>query len=412
MFLSYDGMTDPLGQSQVIPYLAGLSALGYHIHLISFEKKERFSEGKGAIEDLLKKSNIHWHPALYTKKPPVLSTLKDVRTMKKMAGKIIKEHQIGLVHCRSDIAALAGLWAKENFACRMIYDMRGFYADERVDGKIWNLKNPIYYAVYKFFKKKEFQFIREADFSVSLTENGKREILSRPEFQDKPPSIKVIPCCADLQHFSIENVNKEAAEKWREKLGIQSHEFVLLYLGSLGTWYMVKEMLHFFSRLLLVKPDAKFLILSTDDETIVRRHLDEFSISPKQIIVRSAARKDVPDLLSIAHFSLFFILPVYSKKASSPTKLAELMALAVPVVCNSGVGDVDEIVHKANAGVVLKEMNNETFDFGVKQMLAYQKNETKLRQAAIDYGSLAIGVKRYQEIYQLLLGDPSPAKQE
>jgi len=404
LFLSYDGMTDPLGQSQVIPYLAGLSKAGYAIHLISFEKKERFTEGKAGIETLLNNANIVWHPAFYTKKPPVLSTIKDVWTMKKMAGKVIRDNNIGLVHCRSANTALVGLWAKENFACRMIYDMRGFYADERVDGKIWNLKNPVFLAVFKFFKRKELEFIREADYSVSLTENGKLEILSWESFKDKSPLIKVIPCCADLDHFSKDNYSQADVLLWRKKLGLQEEDFVLVYLGSLGTWYMVKEMLQYFSRLLLVKPAAKLLMITTDDARLVKEHLASLSIPEKQVVITAAKRNEVPALLSIADFSLFFILPVYSKKASSPTKLAELMALSVPVVCNAGVGDVDRIVEQSQAGIVLHAFDNGSYDAAIQQMLNYRKDATKLREAAIEYASLETGVKRYREIYQLLLG--------
>ena len=43
LYLSYDGLTDPLGQSQILPYLAGLSEAGYTITIISFEKPDRFS---------------------------------------------------------------------------------------------------------------------------------------------------------------------------------------------------------------------------------------------------------------------------------------------------------------------------------------------------------------------------------
>ena len=43
LYLSYDGMTDPLGQAQVIPYLQELSSKHGHTYtLISFEKKERY----------------------------------------------------------------------------------------------------------------------------------------------------------------------------------------------------------------------------------------------------------------------------------------------------------------------------------------------------------------------------------
>ena len=41
LYLSYDGMSDPLGQSQVLPYLAGLTRRGHRITLVSFEKNSR-----------------------------------------------------------------------------------------------------------------------------------------------------------------------------------------------------------------------------------------------------------------------------------------------------------------------------------------------------------------------------------
>ncbi len=42
LYVSYDGMTDPLGQSQVLPYIEGLSKYGYQYTLISCEKKRIF----------------------------------------------------------------------------------------------------------------------------------------------------------------------------------------------------------------------------------------------------------------------------------------------------------------------------------------------------------------------------------
>jgi len=55
LYISYDGMTDPLGQSQVIPYLAGLSKRNYSFTLISCEKKENYTANKEKIAQLLKR---------------------------------------------------------------------------------------------------------------------------------------------------------------------------------------------------------------------------------------------------------------------------------------------------------------------------------------------------------------------
>ena len=41
LYVSYDGVLDPLGSSQVVPYVAGLAGHGFSPTLISFEKPER-----------------------------------------------------------------------------------------------------------------------------------------------------------------------------------------------------------------------------------------------------------------------------------------------------------------------------------------------------------------------------------
>ena len=56
-----------------------------------------------------------------------------------------------MVHCRSYISAMVTNSMKKNLEYSFLFDMRGFWADERVDGKIWNLNNPIYKIVYQLF---------------------------------------------------------------------------------------------------------------------------------------------------------------------------------------------------------------------------------------------------------------------
>ena len=39
LYISYDGLTDPLGQSQILPYLQHLAKESYQFTILSFEKK-------------------------------------------------------------------------------------------------------------------------------------------------------------------------------------------------------------------------------------------------------------------------------------------------------------------------------------------------------------------------------------
>ena len=116
LYISYDGLTDPLGQSQVLPYLMNLAKQNYEIHILSTEKKENFLKNKSIIKELCDNSNIKWDWITYTKRPPILSTLKDVRALTKKAVALHKELNFDIVHCRSYISALVGLKMKRRYS--------------------------------------------------------------------------------------------------------------------------------------------------------------------------------------------------------------------------------------------------------------------------------------------------------
>lgn len=402
LYLSYDGMTDPLGQSQVIPYIEGLSKLGYKFTLISFEKPDRFEKFSTEISERLKRSNIDWVPLSYTKKPPVLSTVYDLWRMEKKAFALHAEKTFSIVHCRSYISAFVGLAMKKKFDTKFLFDMRGFYADERVDGKIWNLKNPLYNSIFKFFKQKEKDFLSQADYTISLTEAGKKILQARNEIPNQPIPIQVIPCCADLDLFSPNSVDEKLKTELRKKFQLTGNEFVLSYLGSIGTWYMLDEMLDFFKRLLEKKPDAKFLFITNESvENILGKAMQK-NVPANAFLISPAKHKEVPTFLSLSNWNLFFILPVFSKQASSPTKQGEIMGMGIPYVCNTGVGDVDEIVAATGSGLIVNDFTLNDYDRVIAQMLKRNANENEITNGAEKYYSLQQGVEKYFSVYHQL----------
>tara|TARA_Y100000991_G_scaffold59417_2_gene43655 strand:- start:14074 stop:15318 length:1245 start_codon:yes stop_codon:yes gene_type:complete len=386
LYLSYDGMTDPLGQSQVLPYIIGLTKAGYSFHLVSFEKPDRYSENRHTIEDICKENNIDWHPLMYTKRPPLFSTIWDVLKMRRISNQINNTHGLSLIHCRSYISALIGLSFKRKKGIPFLFDMRGFWADERVDGGLWNLDNPLYKLVYNFFKKKEQSFLLYSNHSVSLTHAGKVDIIQREGYAHLASKISVIPCCADLKLFKpYQRDNHE--------------QFTIGYLGSLGTWYMLDEMLLFFKQLLYSKPTAIFHFLTKDDPNLIFNKARELSIEKERFIVEESTRADLPFRTRNWDYSIFFILPSYSKKSSSPTKQGELMGLGIPIICNKGVGDVDAVVEKFDSGIAI-DIDK---DFDIEACLNKVYNEENIVNGARDYFSLEQGVKDYLGIYEKII---------
>lgn len=387
LYLSYDGMTDPLGQSQVLPYLIGLSQLGHQITLLSTEKKENFAARYQLIKALTEQHQIDWQYIFYTKRPPVLSTLLDLRKLSNKASQLYQQKQYDVVHCRSYLAALLGKRLKKKYGLKFIFDMRGFWADERIDGGLWNLKNPVFKQIYHFFKKQERSFLQEADQTISLTHLAKQEIESWQLAHLAP--IQVIPCCVDLDLFSPQNHTQKT--------------HTLSYLGSVGTWYMLPEMLRFFKHLLQHKPDANFLFITPDPPGLILEEAVRWGISPSKLTIRRAERKEVPKLIAQSEVAIFFIKPLYSKKASSATKMGEILAMGVPIITNAGVGDHSYLFEKYNLGLLLPDFEEATFE---KTLASFDKlrqiDPQILRQAAEAYFSLEEGVARYAKVYQAI----------
>lgn len=399
LYLSYDGMTDPLGQSQVLPYLKELVKKGHTIHLVSFEKKEIFEKNKSSIAVYCENHGITWHPQNYTKKPPLLSTAKDVRQMRRIALTLHAEHQFQIVHCRSYMSAMVGLYLKRKKGVSFLFDMRGFWADERIEGGIWKLSNPVFKIAYRYFKRKELAFFKEADHIVSLTERGKDEFINWPALKNNSLSVTVIPCCVDLSLFNPDKINPHQLRNLKEALGIKKKDFVLGYVGSIGTWYMLDEMLAYFFALKQEKPNAKFLFVTKDKPEHIQNMANKYGIAKQDLIFVTTTHAFVPLHIALFDFSIFFIRPTFSKKASSPTKQGEIMAMGVPVICNAGVGDTDEIIETYNAGIVLKSTNPKDFVLDIDQG---KFNNSDLINGAKAFFSLEKGANAYHSIYQKL----------
>ena len=399
VFLSYDGITDPLGQSQILPYLFGISSnKNYKITIVSFEKTKNYHQNKVFILNKLKKNNIDWVQLKYTKYPPIFSTLWDIYKLKRTLNKL-KNKGLDLIHCRSYITNLVALEFKKTYKTPFIFDMRGFWADERVDGKIWSLDNFIYKKIYKYFKSKEKEFLQFSDYTISLTENGKKEIISwNLPNQSK---IKVIPCCTDENLFQTKNIQNVRAE-----LGYNKDDFIISYVGSIGTWYMLDEMLDFFKCLKTKKPNAKFFFITKDDSQLILEKVKSKKIDVSNIKIQPSSREMMPSYIGVSNFSIFFILPVFSKKASSPTKMGEIMNLGIPIICNSGVGDVDEIMEKSMPELLVKEFSNKEYERVIDLITNnYKPNQKTIIETSHSYYSLEKGVEKYKEVYQEILGE-------
>ena len=390
LFISYDGILEPLGQSQVQAYLNYLAA-DRTICLISFEKVENWSnfEDRQIIMRSMSKVGILWYPLIYHKRPMVLGTAWDITCGIAVGLYLILRHRLRIVHARSYVPSMMALVLKKITGTKYLFDMRGFWVDERVDAGLWS-RTGLMYRVAKWFEKR---FLLTADHVVSLTQSAVREIEQFPFLKGCMPTFTVIPTCVDLDRF---------APKLPKVL---DENIVIGYVGTAGTWYRFEEVAACFAQLLLMRPDARFLILNLGEHDYIRSQLDLAGVPEKSFELYSAKHTEVADHMARMDAGVFFIKSVFSKRASAPTKLAEFLSCGIPCLSNEGIGDMKEVLEGEQVGILLTSFDEVAIRVGLQQLLALVV-DSSVRERCVDVArrhfSLDQGVLRYRKIYNLL----------
>ncbi len=169
---------------------------------------------------------------------------------------------------------------------------------------------------------------------------------------------------------------------------------------------MLPEMLDFFRQWLSKKPESILLFVTNDNPEHILSAAEKAGIVAASIRIKPAARNEVPVFIAACDYSLFFIKPVFSKRASSPTKQGEIMAMGKPVIYNSNVGDTDFVVKEYNSGVLVNDFAIADYDNGIKEVTtAGYFNAQTIRQGARKFFSLEEGVRRYAEVYRTVLNE-------
>jgi glycosyltransferase involved in cell wall biosynthesis len=106
--------------------------------------------------------------------------------------------------------------------------------------------------------------------------------------------------------------------------------------------------------------------------------------------------------MAAANAGIFFIRPVFSKTASSPTKMGEMLALGLPIVANAGVGDVAEILVETGGGVAITHFDRQSYKRALAELEAFSFAPELRRNAAMERFDVKLGVEHYDNIYRTL----------
>jgi glycosyltransferase involved in cell wall biosynthesis len=395
LYLSHNGLTEALGRRQVLPYLQGLSNRGWQFTVISFEKKSTASpESIARVADMTRSANIRWIPRRYRNRPPLVSTVLNLLEGW-IAGRRLSS-TVNLIHARSTVPALMARLVAHSAQIPWIFDVRGLLAEEYVDAAHWR-RGGFRYRMTSWVEK---ELLSSADGVVTLTRTlGEQLRLQVSPHRDMPASV--IPCSVDTSVFKP---SPSARSRVRSTLGWQ-HETILVYSGSLGSWYQLNEMLAFFESARQAVPGLRFLVLTPQsaeaEEAVCARGRADV------VRVLSLPPDEVPSYLAGCDAGICFLGRHASKRASSPTKYGEYLATGLPVVTNAWTGDAQHLAAEP-AWFLVNDFTEAEYRRVAEKLAPLLKVPALLREAARGLAqrefALDTAIDRYDALYRRVIG--------
>lgn len=390
VYVSYDGLNDPLGQSQVLPYLRGLADLGHRIDLITFEKPGTPVSFRRPVHP-----GLRWTALRYHKDPTVPATAFDMAQGGLTVALARLFGRTDIVHTRSYVAATLVQPFLAVSRARFLFDMRGLWADERVEDGRWSSTGKIYLGA----KRIEAHLVSRASAITVLTRSMQRYLRQEAPFspQVRAP-IWVIPTCTDLERFSLE-VAPEPAMAAR-----LAGTTPLVYSGSFGGRYLSEEMARFYLAFRRHVPNPRFLVISKMEPTQIRAVLEPAGACA-ELVHTGAKHDEVPAFLRCGAAGVFFHPPSHTSRGVAPTKMGEMLACGLPCAGNL-VGDVPDVLAEPGAGVVLRDFSEPSLDSAARALAALtQRSDRRTRPSEIAHRWFALsdGVRAYDELYRRMM---------
>jgi glycosyltransferase involved in cell wall biosynthesis len=371
LFVSYNGLLEPLGQSQVLAYVERLSRdHGHRIELLSFEKGVSTPAEVTRLNERLDACGIKWHRLSYHRRPRVAATTLDVVAgVRSVLGRVAGG--VRFIHARSHVPALMADIVRSAKGAPFVFDHRGLMAEEYADAGIWRRGGLLYRAVTRL----ERRFLATAGSVVVLTDVYRRELALGAK-------CVTIPCAVDLRAYCPRPDVRP--------------DYDLVYAGSWTGIYLADEMLRFFDALRQQRPAARLLVLVPQGQPLPESRLG--------VEAQHAKPEEVPAKLAQARAGISLRRAGPAQRAASPVKVSEYLATGLPVVTNAGVGDLDEILRRTGTGVVLSAFSGRDLDDGARHLLRLLDSDpgvtTRCRRVAQENFDLEGAVRAYSEVYR------------
>ena len=393
LYLSRNGLLEPLGQSQVFAYLRGLSR-DYNITLITYEKDEdwadkaRLQKARRDCKDL----GIRWLPQHFRQRPKIVAPAFSMIRMVWLVRREVRRSGIRLIHARSNIPAATALAVSWMTGVPFLFDLRSLFPEELITARRMRRGSFLHRAIIWA----ERVCLAKSAAVISQTHVAVNHLKSVYPTELKNQRLVMIPTCADLDRFT-------------PPLDRPSGPTVHGCIGTiLSGWFRTDWLAAWLSAVAQNDTDARFEIVTRDDADRVRVALDPMNKFGDRLTIGPRPSEEMPAAVRGHDLTvMFYAGGEVSELGRSPTRMAEVLGCGLPVVANEGVGDVADIIRRYNVGVVVKDGSQAAMMAALDELKALRSDPdlpSRCRKAAEEVFSLQAGTEAYRKLYAKILG--------
>lgn len=390
LYLTRNGLLEPLGQSQVLSYLRGLSQ-EHRITLITYEKDDDWADTQ-RVDKLRAECHclgIRWLPQRFRAQPKVIAPAISMVRMVWLVAREVQRQRVRLIHARSYIPAAVALMVSRLTGVPFLFDMRALWPEELITAGRLRRGSMLHKAMVAI----ERACLQQAGGVVSLTQAAVEHLRLIYTKELTGQTVAVIPTCADLDRFV--QARQQPASK---------------VIGCLGTvlsgWFRLDWLAIFLAVAAKRDPALRFELTTRDDPAQLRAAIGGSSDLQSRLHIESSPSESVHEVLQGQIASVMFFTQGLGKLGSSPTRMAEILGCGLPVVANAGVGDVAQIIREHRVGVLVAGPSESDMNVAwdeLQQLLSDPELAIRCRKSAETVFSLESGTAAYRALYHQIL---------
>ncbi len=252
----------------------------------------------------------------------------------RLGSRALREYQVDIVQARNGIPEGLAAWLlAKRHGKRFVFQ----YSFSLTYNRRANFQKTRFAALAGIVYRIQFWLIRflmqQADLVLAISDQ------MRDEWQ-----------AAGISHIMAFPLGAEVEPTPGEIVPIEAPPETVIYFGTMENSRKLTSLLDVFALVLERLPSAHLLMLGEATGSGLPEYAEQLGISHAVTFTGRVPRKEVPRYVRAARCSIALYPPEQPFLSVSPIKVMESLALAVPVVGNSEIRDLREVIEQSGGG--------------------------------------------------------------